>query len=138
MSNIIKPIELPQVYDLSRPKDLPDLAKFQVLPINVSTNYWSHENKIGSYFEGFFQGIAMSAYEDKELECAFFMIKDKNGNITTVRNGSTKLVGDLKQGMASGKVFVGLPMRIEYMGKSKKTTRKGHNYDEWFIGIMSE
>jgi hypothetical protein len=131
---IAKPIEMPRVWDLTHPESLPDLVtQATEIAIDLTSSYWTPEKK-DDELRGFFQGVKDSEWEGKDLTCAYFLAQDKSGALTTMRNGSRKLVGSLLDSVASNKLAIGMPLIIRYKGKIKG---KKHEYDDWSIRLLN-
>ena len=109
-----------QAVDLSM-STLPSLKDAQELPIDLCGNYWTPENP-GEFKRVFFAEIkpqkVLSASGDGkliDLDCAFFIEQNSEGNLITVTNGSRRLVGMLEQYVESGLIKNGTPLKITFM-----------------------
>ena len=136
-TNVIsKVVEVPTVYDLGDPGTLPVLKDSKAMPIELSSTYWSPEDA-GDSFKGFYQGIEPSTYEDRktgeviDLPCALFLIQ-QGDTVSTIRNGSKRLVAALEDAADRGRIGVGSPILVTFMGK-KKNKRNEYTSDTWSI-----
>ena len=125
---------LGQVFDLtSSTVPLPDLADAEEIPLDLMSDYWSPENA-GEFKNVFFVGIDESPVLDQnsgemiQLECGFFLEKDKAGQVKQIRNGSKRLVG----AMIANNVQRGTALKITFMGKKKNRTNPNMS-DNWSI-----
>lgn len=127
-SNVLAQV---QTFDLVN--HIPDLKNSQVMPIDLTSEYWTPD-KVGEEKRVFFVELGICDTVDQEtgeniaLECAFFLEQDNNGEIKQIRNGSKKLVGAL----ISNRVKYGTPLLITYMGKKKNRTNSRLS-DQWSI-----
>lgn len=122
--------------DLS--KNLPDLSKANELPVDLSGNYWTPE-KQGETKRMFFveikpQKVLKFGTTDEiiELDCAVFLEQSNDGTVSTVLNGSARLVGVLNQYVDAGAIKQGTPLQITYNGK-KKNKNNPNMSDNWSI-----
>lgn len=125
-----------QTYDVTG--HLPNLHKeAREIAIDLSSSYWTPE-KPGDDMRGFFQRIEESTYEDKKtgeqllLPCVIFIAQDEKGDITTVRNGSKRLVAAIEDAVKEGRVSEGMPLLITYLGKVKNKTNAFMS-DRWSV-----
>jgi len=127
---------LAQTFDLSG--ELPNLHEdANTLPVDLSSSYWTPETE-GESKRGFYQRIENSIYEDEktgeiiELPCVIFIAQDKNGNVTTVRNGSKRLVAAIEEAVNDGRITTGMPLLITFLGKQKNKTNQ-YMSDRWSV-----
>lgn len=118
--------------------NLPDLSKANELPIDLSGNYWTPENK-GDTKRMFFVEVkpqkVLSADGNGELidlDCAVFLEQKEDGSIATVTNGSRRLVGVLMAYIEAGAIKQGTPLQITYNGK-KRNKSNAFSSDNWSI-----
>ena len=117
--------------------NLPDLEKADVMPVDLTGNYWTPE-KDGESKRLFFvdiqpQKVLSSAGTGEiiDLDCAVFL--EQNGNdIKTVTNGSRRLVGVLESYLVQGLIGQGTPLLITYLGKRRNKTNS-FSSDNWSI-----
>ncbi|ALN97208.1 hypothetical protein LIT13_06520 [Flavobacterium psychrophilum] len=135
MENVKKTSSEIQSYDLL--EELPNLQSAKILPIDLTSEYWTPE-KEGETKLCFFQDIKSSSYTDEqtgetiELPCIIFLEQKETGELKTFRNGSKRLVASLQSAMNSGKIVAGTPLRIEYLGKQKNSTN-AFKSDIWSV-----
>lgn len=135
MENVKKTSSEIQSYNLL--EELPNLQGAKILPIDLTSEYWTPE-KEGETKLCFFQDIKSSSYTDEqtgetiELPCIIFLEQKENGELKTFRNGSKRLVASLQSAMNSGKIVAGTPLRIEYLGKQKNSTN-AFKSDIWSV-----
>jgi hypothetical protein len=117
---------LVQSYDLGG--DLPNLhTEAKELPIDLSSSYWTPE-QVGESKRGFYQRIEIATYVDEktgeaiELPCVIIVAQDQNGNVTTLRNGSKRLVASIEEAVNDGRITEGMPLQITYLGEFKNKT----------------
>jgi hypothetical protein len=124
-----------QSFDLR--KDLPNLQEAKVMPVDLTSEYWTPTNA-GENKLGFFQEIKSSTYTDDktgetiELPCIIFLEQNEKGELKTVRNGSKRLVASLEDAVNTGKISQGTPLKIEYLGKEKNATNAFQS-DRWSV-----
>jgi len=121
--------------DLSQ--SLPDLSKANELPVDLSGNYWTPEVQ-GETKRLFFVEIkpqkvlsANGTGELIDLDCAVFLEQTANG-VSTLINGSRRLVGVLEQYVDAGAIKQGTPLQITYNGK-KRNKSNAFSSDNWSI-----
>lgn len=120
-----------QVVDLNG--DIPDLEKFEVLPFELMSDYWTPENP-GEAKRLLFDRITTRMALDQqtgepiELECANFFEKDPKGGLRTISNGSKRLVGMIQ----SFKIPQGMPLYVTYLGKKKNKSNQFQS-DNWSV-----
>ncbi|EKT3963853.1 hypothetical protein NTJ20_001347 [Flavobacterium psychrophilum] len=125
---------LAQSFDLS--KELPNLEDAKVLPMDLSSEYWTPETP-GESKLCFFQEIKLSTYTDVntgetiDLPCVI-LLEQKNKVLKTIRNGSKRLVASIEDAVSQGKVQQGSPLKIEFLGKEKNSTNANKS-DRWSI-----
>lgn len=122
--------------DLS--KNLPDLSEANELPVDLSGNYWTPES-VGETKRLFFVEIkpqkvlsANNTGELIDLDCAVFLEQSANGSVSTLVNGSRRLVGVLEQYVDGGFIKQGTPLQITYNGK-KRNKSNAFSSDNWSI-----
>lgn len=123
---------LTQVLDLTSP--LPDMAKAEVIAYDLTSDYWSPEEK-GESKRLIFTKIGVAPVLDQDsgdiidLECAFFFEQDpQTKEIRQVRQGSKRLVG----AMVANNIKYGTPLQITFMGK-KQNRSNANKSDTWSI-----
>jgi hypothetical protein len=127
-------VNLVQSFDLS--KELPNLEDAKVLPMDLSSEYWTPETP-GESKLCFFQEIKLSTYTDVnngetiDLPCVI-LLEQKNKILKTIRNGSKRLVASIEDAVAQGKVVQGSPLKIEFIAKEKNSTNSNKS-DRWSI-----
>lgn len=126
---------LVQSFDLSEP--LPDLSTAREMPIDLSSTYWTPE-KPGEFMRCFFQRIEPSLYTNEktgeviELPCVILIAQNEKKEITTIRNGSKRLVASIEEAVTDGRIVTGMPMIITYLGKKKNKTNP-YLSDTWSV-----
>jgi len=117
---------LAQAYDLG--SELPNLhSEAKPLPIDLSSSYWTPE-QINESKRGFYQRIETATYVDEktgeaiELPCIIFVAQNEEGNVTTIRNGSKRLVAAIEEAVNDGRITEGMPLLITYLGEQKNKT----------------
>lgn len=90
-----------KAFDLSG--KLPNLhTEAKEIPIDLSSSYWTPERE-GDNMRGFFQRIENATYTNErtgeviELPCIIFVAQNQNGEVTTIRNGSKRLVASIEE-----------------------------------------
>lgn len=118
--------QLVQTFDLSQ--TLPNLhTSAKELPIDLSSSYWTPE-KVGELKRGFYQRIEQATYVNEStgetiiLPCVILIAQDENGNVTTIRNGSKRLVASIEEAVNDGRITEGMPLQITYLGEEKNKT----------------
>ena len=118
--------------DLENAGDFPDLETASVLPMDLMSTYWTPEtpgeskNVVFSHIDDS-ELIDPDSGEIKMLRTAHFF-EQKNGEISSVRNASKRLVGAIE----SSKIVRGTPLRISYLGK-KKNVNNAFKSDDWSV-----
>ena len=118
--------------DLENAGDFPDLETASVLPMDLMSTYWTPEtpgeskNVVFSHIDDS-ELIDQDSGEIKMLRTAHFF-EQKNGEISSVRNASKRLVGAIE----SSKIVRGTPLRISYLGK-KKNVNNSFKSDDWSV-----
>ena len=113
-------------------KQLPDLAKAQAAPLELTGEYWTPE-KEGEKRRMFFKEIRqelttdMASGSDVELSVAYF-VEVVNGDKKVIRQASKRLTGVLE----TLRVETGTPLEITYLGKKKNKTNS-FSSDSWSI-----
>lgn len=117
---------LVKAYDLGGA--LPNLHnEAKELPIDLSSSYWTPE-QVGEQKRGFFQRIEIATYVDEktgeaiELPCVIFIAQNENGEVTTLRNGSKRLVASIEEAVNDGRITQGMPLIITFLGEQKNKT----------------
>lgn len=117
--------------------NLPDLEKADVMPVDLTGNYWTPEQD-GESKRLFFVDIqpqkVLSSSGNGEiidLDCAVFL-EQKGNDIKTVTNGSRRLVGVLESYLVQGLIGQGTPLLITYLGKRRNKTNS-FSSDNWSI-----
>lgn len=124
-----------QVFDLTRSVvDLPDLSKAVEMPLDLMSDYWTPE-KPGEFKNVFFDRVDVSQVLTQDanpvlidLECAYFLEQDGQGEIKSVRNGSKRLVAAI----IAQDLVRGTALRIIYKGKQKNRRNAFHS-DSWSV-----
>lgn len=117
--------QLVQTFDLSQ--KLPNLHQAKELPVDLSSSYWTPE-KVGESKRGFYQRIEQATYinegtgETVILPCVILIAQDEAGNVTTIRNGSKRLVASIEEAVNDGRITEGMPLQITYLGEEKNKT----------------
>jgi len=118
--------------DLENAGDFPNLEDASVLPMDLMSTYWTPEtpgeskNVVFSHIDDS-ELIDPDSGEIKMLRTAHFF-EQKNGEISSVRNASKRLVGAIE----SSKIVRGTPLRISYLGK-KKNVNNAFKSDDWSV-----
>ena len=118
--------------------NLPNLSQASEMPIDLCGNYWIFENPEESkrlFFVEIKSQKVLSANGNGELidlECAVFLEQKTDGSVSTVINGSRRLVGVLEGYIESGSIRQGTPLQITYNGKRKNRTNS-YQSDSWSI-----
>lgn len=117
--------------------NLPDLSKADVMPVDLTGNYWTPE-KEGESKRLFFVDIrpekvlsSSGTGEIIDLDCAVF-IEQAEGSVKTITNGSRRLVGVLESYLMQGLIGQGTPLLITYLGKKRNKTNQ-FSSDNWSI-----
>ena len=133
---VVQDDKLVKSFDLS--KELPNLhVEAKELPIDLSSSYWTPEVS-GENKRGFFQRIETATYVDEktceaiELPCIIFIAQDDKGNVTTVRNGSKRLVAAIEEAVKDGRISEGMPLSITFLGEEKNKTN-GFKSARWSV-----
>lgn len=128
--------QLVQSFDLS--KNLPNLyEEANPLPIDLSSSYWTPE-QVGETKRGFFQRIELATYADEktgetiELPCIIFVSQDVKGDVSTLRNGSKRLVACIEEAVNEGRITEGMPLQITFLGEEKNKTN-GFKSARWSV-----
>lgn len=118
--------------------ELPNLhTEAKPLPVDLSSTYWTPEEK-GEEMRGFYQRIEESTYtnettgEQIQLPCLILIAQNKDGNITTIRNGSKRLVASIEDAVNDGRLTAGTPILITYLGKERNKTNSFMS-DRWSV-----
>jgi hypothetical protein len=124
-----------QAFDLM--SALPNLADAQVIPADLTSEYWT-PTQAGESKLCFFQEIKSSTYTDEqtgetvELPCVVVLEQTPAGDLKTIRNGSKRLVASLEDALTTGKIRQGTPLKLEYIGKQKNATNSFQS-DRWSV-----
>lgn len=114
-------------------KNLPNLDKCEVEPIELVGDYWSPETA-GEKKRVFFYDFSTQTVldqatgEERDLNIVRF-VEPNGGDYRLIRNGSARLVGQFEQMARS--LNQGDPFEIMYLGKKKTTT--GKFADSWSV-----
>ena len=107
---------------------LPNLhTEAKELPIDLSSSYWTPENP-GELKRGFYQRIEIATYVDEktgeaiDLPCIILVAQDEKGDVTTIRNGSKRLVAAIEEAVNDGRITEGMPLQITFLGEEKNKT----------------
>jgi hypothetical protein len=128
--------QLVKTFDLAG--KLPNLhTEAKELPIDLSSSYWTPE-KIGEFRRGFYQRIEIATYvnqttgEEIQLPCVIMVAQDEKGDVTTIRNGSKRLVASIEEAVNDGRISVGMPLQITFLGEEKNKTN-GYKSARWSV-----
>lgn len=117
---------------------LPNLhTQAKEVSIDLSSSYWTPE-KEGEQMRGFYQRIENSTYTNErsgeviELPCVIFIAQNKQGEVSTIRNGSKRLVAAIEDAVSEGRIVPGMPLLITYLGKEKNKTN-AYMSDRWSV-----
>ena len=123
------------VIDLNQ-AELPNLAEAEIMPIELTTLYWTPEQK-GETKRVYFDNIilrqmptlneAAASDEPTILPCAYFFEQTEEG-IIRICNASKRLVAALEGNF----VRRGTPLIIKYLGKIKNNTN-AFKSDAWSV-----
>ncbi len=123
-------LSIPTV-DLMTMKEMPDLDGAQVLPLDLSSEYWTPLN-VGEAKRLIFVKIEDTQVQDindasvvLNLPCAFFLEKSSDG-VKQIRNGSKRLIAALEN------LTPGTPLQITYRGKIGNKTN-AFKSDNWSV-----
>ena len=122
-----------QVISVDIHKELPDLSQAEEFPFDLCGDYWTPLNA-GEFKLLFYTGISFEKAKEYnsekiiDLESATFIERIDNINNRKVICGSRKLVGILEGLQESGKIMIGTPLKITFMGKKKMSKGDGHNW----------
>lgn len=113
--------------------NLPDLDDFEVVPIDLSSNYWTPQIP-GESKRCYFDSIADIEVQDindkeiiVEIPCAFFY-GSAGKVVSRFANGSKRLVAVLK----NNHIERGTPLEITFLGKVKNSTNSFKS-DSWSV-----
>lgn len=112
---------------------IPDLDEFEVMPIDITVDYWTPESP-GESKRLFFKGVFEETKKDEqtgepyEAEVAYFIEQLEDGTAKQITNQSVRMVSAVKH------LESGTPLQITYTGKKK--TQSGHNIDTWHISPL--
>ena len=119
-------------YDLNS-EDLPDLDTAAIIPLDLSSAYWTPLNK-GESKRVYFDRVETVQYSDPqdedvviELETAFFFEK-VNGVTKRFSNAGKRLVAVFQ----NNHLERGTPVLITYLGKKKNSTNQFLS-DDWSV-----
>lgn len=128
-----------QTIDLSG--SIPSLKDAEELPIDLCGNYWTPEMP-GEFKNLIFIEIkpqkvlsAQGTGELIDLDCAVFAEQNENGDLSTIMNGSRRLVGILEPFVSEGKIKNGTLLKVTFMGKRKNKTNS-YSSDNWSIKLL--
>lgn len=117
--------------DLMSMKEMPNLEEAAVLPLDLSSEYWTPLNA-GEAKRLLFVKIEDTQVQDindasvvLNLPCAFFLEKSSDG-VKQIRNGSKRLIAALEN--LSG----GTPLLVTYRGKIRNKTNS-FSSDNWSV-----
>ena len=121
---------LPTV-DLMDMKEMPNLSEADVLPLDLSSEYWSPLNA-GEAKRLLFVKVEETIVQDVNdpsvlvnLPCAFFLEQASDG-VKQIRNGSRRLVAALEN------LAQGTPLLVTYRGKIRNKTNS-FSSDNWSV-----
>lgn len=113
--------------------DLPDLDEADVIPLDLSSSYWTPK-ETGESKRVYFDAIKIVQVQDTndkevvfDLPCVFFFEKSK-GEIKTFSNGSKRLVAIMER----NHIERGTPILITYLGKKRNSTNQ-YMSDDWSV-----
>tara|TARA_R110002051_G_scaffold224048_1_gene287253 strand:+ start:7854 stop:8276 length:423 start_codon:yes stop_codon:yes gene_type:complete len=118
---------------------MPNLHEKETSPIEFSNVYWTPE-KEGEFKLGVVVDIRMETFpdaqnpeKDKDLLCIVMLCQNEDLTITSMSNGSKKLVATIQDAMEKGSIIIEkTPLRITYLGKKKNKTN-AYNSDNWSV-----
>lgn len=118
--------------------NLPNLNEADVLPVDLTGNYWTPEEE-GEAKRLFFVEIkpqqvlsSSGTGEIIDLDCAVFLEQKEDKTVQTIINGSRRLVGVLESYMNQALIGYGTPLLITYLGKKRNKTNSFQS-DNWSI-----
>jgi hypothetical protein len=114
--------------------ELPDLDDATIVPLDLSTSYWTPVNK-GESKRVYFDCIRNVPYNDPkqgddvviDLQTAFFF-ESKAGEVKSYSNASKRLIAAFE----NNHMERGTPIIITYMGKKKNSTNAFLS-DDWSV-----
>lgn len=112
---------------------LPDLDEMEVMPIDLTEDYWTPE-KPGESKRVFFKGVKEVEKKDEATgepylaEVAYFIEQQADGSHKQITNQSFKLVSTVKS------LESGTPLQVTYLGK--KRTQTGNQMDSWHVSPL--
>lgn len=120
------------VIDLDTAKELPDLESADVLPMELSSEYWEPQ------VEGEVKRVVFSHIEDASmpdranpgmftLVPTAYMYEKRGDSIVLIRQASKMLVSSIQ----NNAVRRGTPLQVIYMGKKK--FKNGNSGDSWSV-----
>ncbi len=117
--------------DIMTMLEMPDLETAKVLPLDLSSEYWTPIN-IGESKRLIFVKIEIQQVQDMndpsvvlDLPCAFFLEKTADG-VKQIRNGSKRLVAAVEN------VRQGTPLLVNYRGKVLNRNN-AYKSDNWSV-----
>lgn len=118
--------------------ELPNLHKAKVSQRELSSTYWTPDTE-GEYKVGVIVEIKDESYTDDksgetiQLPCILMLAQKEDGDFSTIRNGSKRLVATIESSVNSGELVLGkTPVRIAFIGKAKNKTN-GFMSDRWSV-----
>lgn len=133
MTDIIKKQDHLMIPFYPMDEPLPDLDDMEVLPIDLTLNYWTPLAP-GEVKKLWFKDVVTEEKKDEETaelyeaEVAYFLEQMEDGSHRQIINQSVRLVTTVKS------INPGTPLRITYMGKKRTTT--GHQMDDWQVSPL--
>lgn len=122
-----------QIIPVDLHSKLPDLTQAEVVPFDLCGDYWTPLEP-GEFKLLFYSGLALEkakGYNSDEiidLECATFIERLDDTTSRKVICGSRKLVGILENLEELGRITIGTPLKITFMGTKKMSKGMGHNW----------
>lgn len=122
-----------QIMPVDLAKELPDLSQAEEFPFDLCGDYWTPdlpgESKL-LFYAGINKERAKSYNSDDiiDLECATFIERLDKTNSRKVICGSRKLVGILEGLEEMGRITIGTPLKITFMGTKKMSKGLGNNW----------
>lgn len=117
---------------------LPDLHGAEVSPRELSSTYWTPEEK-REYKVGVVMELKEESYTNDQTEekvmlpCIIMISQEKDGSFNTIRNGSKRLFTTIESAIESGEIVLEkTPIKIEYLGKTKNKTN-AFKSDRWSV-----
>ena len=120
---------------------LPNLHKADVSPQELSSEYWTPEEK-GEYKVGIIFDLTEETYDNAEgesieLPCIIMLSQNEDGSFSTIRNGSKRLFATIESAVDKGSIVMReTPVKITYTGKQKNKTNSFQS-DRWSVKTLN-